>query len=342
VGALLVADLERVADGAAEAAGAAQVDDAGGSVEHDPLDQRLVQQGRDRAGADDGPAGELADATLEGLVTHEHADQWPGTLAVGGCGHRPRGELDECVVPPLGRGAAQMAGGGGVAVFGTGGGPVGLEQLLLDPPQRGVDGGVGQRRQHPVQDPGAPHPRRQVHPAQGLVMLGVALDTIGVGVLTPVLDGPDEVCPRQGAGVVDEDGLVAHEVLGGAAARQRGQHHGVTQRDVAGGEGLGRGGHGAQPAAQPRLGPGLADREAAAVGQPRSTGPGPVVGPHPTGVGRRGQSGHGGGQPGLLAMQPDHRCGQLGVIQRVRVDLEQLVDRRGQRSSRLARLCRRH
>jgi hypothetical protein len=60
-------------------------------------------------------------------------------------------------------------------------------------------------------------------------MVGVALDTIGVGVLTPVLDRPDEVGPRHGAGVVDEEGLVPNEELGGAATRQRGQHHGVTR-----------------------------------------------------------------------------------------------------------------
>ena len=36
-----------------------------GPVEHDPLDQRLVQHESDGDGADDGHAGELADATLK-------------------------------------------------------------------------------------------------------------------------------------------------------------------------------------------------------------------------------------------------------------------------------------
>ena len=44
VGAALVADLEGSAGGAGEAAGPTQVDDPGGPVEHDPFDQRLVQQ----------------------------------------------------------------------------------------------------------------------------------------------------------------------------------------------------------------------------------------------------------------------------------------------------------
>jgi hypothetical protein len=123
VGAALVASLERAADGAGEPACPAEVDDPRGPVEHDPLDQRLVQQGSDRAGADDRPAGELADATLECLVAHEHADQRLGALTIGWRGHRPLGELHERVVSSLRGGARQVAGGGGVAVFGAGGGP---------------------------------------------------------------------------------------------------------------------------------------------------------------------------------------------------------------------------
>ena len=60
--AALIANLESSADGAGEPAGSAQVDDPRRPVEHDPLDQRLVQHGGDRAGADDGSPGELADA----------------------------------------------------------------------------------------------------------------------------------------------------------------------------------------------------------------------------------------------------------------------------------------
>jgi hypothetical protein len=77
----------------------------------------------DRPGADDGPAGELADATLEGLVAYEHADQRLRTLAIGRSGHRSPGELHQRVVAPLGRGAGKMARRGGVAVLGAGGGP---------------------------------------------------------------------------------------------------------------------------------------------------------------------------------------------------------------------------
>jgi hypothetical protein len=69
-----------------------------------------------------------------------------------------------------------------------------------------------------------------VDPAQSLVVSSVALDTVGVGVLAPVLDGPNEIGPRHGAGVVDQDCLVAREAFGGAAAGQRRQHHGVGQR----------------------------------------------------------------------------------------------------------------
>ena len=181
-----------------------------------------------------------------------------------------------------------------------------------------------------------------MHPAQGLVVLGVALDAVGIGVLAPVLDGPNEIGPRHGASVVDQNGLVAPEVLGGAAARQRGQHHGMAQRDVPGGKGLGRGGHGAQPAAEPHLAPSLTDGEAAAVRHPRPTRPGTVVGPHPPSVRRRSHPGYHGRQPGLLAMQVDDCLGQPGITDRVRVELEEPIYRGGQRSCHLIERLRIH
>jgi hypothetical protein len=50
VGTALIAHLGDTADGASEPAGPAQVDDTGRPVEHDPLDQGLVQEGRPSRG----------------------------------------------------------------------------------------------------------------------------------------------------------------------------------------------------------------------------------------------------------------------------------------------------
>jgi hypothetical protein len=85
-----VEDVEGPAHGSGEAAGPSQVDDPGGTVEHHPFDERLVQHGGDRAGRDHGAIGQLTYPAPEGLVAHQHAHQRLRPLAIGGRSHRPR------------------------------------------------------------------------------------------------------------------------------------------------------------------------------------------------------------------------------------------------------------
>ncbi|MGH6691155.1 MAG: hypothetical protein ACREF4_10830, partial [Gammaproteobacteria bacterium] len=63
-------------------------------------------------------------------MAHQDADQWPRPLAASRRGDRAPGHLHQGVMAALGRGAGQMAGGGGVAVFGPSRSPVGVEQIL--------------------------------------------------------------------------------------------------------------------------------------------------------------------------------------------------------------------
>ena len=96
--AVSVANFQGPSHGASEPTGPSEVDDPRRSVEHDPFDQRLVHRRRHGARGDDRAVAELADPALEGLVTHRHADERPGALAVHRCSRGPAGHLHERVV----------------------------------------------------------------------------------------------------------------------------------------------------------------------------------------------------------------------------------------------------
>jgi hypothetical protein len=102
-----------------------------------------------------------------------------------------------------------MAGGRSVAVLGPGRRPVGLEQLLFDPPQCSRHRHPTQGCQQPVEMPSAPEPFGQVHPPQGLVVRRVPLDAVGIGALTPILHRSAEIGPRHRGGEADQHHLVA-------------------------------------------------------------------------------------------------------------------------------------
>jgi hypothetical protein len=55
-----VADLQGASEGAGEAAGSSEVEDARGAVENNSFDESAVQQAGDTAGGDHGAVGEFA------------------------------------------------------------------------------------------------------------------------------------------------------------------------------------------------------------------------------------------------------------------------------------------
>ncbi len=112
-------------------------------------------------------AGQLGGDPFEGLlVDHDVGDDLRAALARRVVGGGLAEDGVEGVEAALAVGAGQVGGGGGVALGGPGGGPVGLELGLDDPGEDGVELGALQRRAPAGQGPG---------PVEVLVELGVAV-----------------------------------------------------------------------------------------------------------------------------------------------------------------------
>ena len=103
-------------------------------------------------------------------------------------------------------------------------GPVGLEQLVLQPFELLGHDGAGDGVEVHGPEPGPAEALDQVDVPAGPAALGVLVGPVGVGQLLPVGGGPGEVGKGELAGLVDQQGLVPGQGRFGLRAPE-GDHH---------------------------------------------------------------------------------------------------------------------
>ena len=151
--------------------------DPGPGRKDDAFEVRPLQPGQQRTGADDGSPLDPADAPMEGLITHQDAEEGRRTPVrrVGPLGaHR---HLDQGVGSTLRRGVGQLTHLGVTPEGLFGRRPLGLEEVLFDPGELARHDGPRDRVEVPAQE---------VHPVDGLDHVGVTPGPTGqVGFFGP-------------------------------------------------------------------------------------------------------------------------------------------------------------
>ena len=186
-------------------------------------------------------------------------------------------------------------------------GPVGLEQLGLEPFELGRDDGAGDRVEGHGPEPGTGEAVDQVDVPAGPATLGLLVGGLGVGQLLPVGGGPTEPVEGQAPGLVDEEGLVPGQRRLGLGAAEGGHHVEVGAGEVAVGPGPLDFGQSTERPAPAHLAPGLALRDPAPDSQPGRGRAGPVGGPVAGRVEGPGGPGGEGLQAGQLTLEGDDR-----------------------------------
>ena len=319
-----VAHLDRPAQRTAEEPGLADLDHPIGTVEHDALDHRPADHRGQLAGGDQGARCQHAHIS-ERSVADEDGEQGRGALAADRRGRRPRGQLDECVMASLPWRARQVSRRRGVAVFGLGCRPIGLEQLALDRAQRPGQGGLGQGRELTLEEPGAAQPVVETDTAVLPIGPRLLLVVLRAGLATPVGHRPSEVRPAHRAGLTDQEVLRLRERTGGRRPVQPCEQPGTSGRDRARRQRRRGGRHRPKTARQAHLRVGVGHRAVAPIGQP---GCGVQVaggGEGPSRVCGRHQPGPSGSDAGIGTAQLVERVGELGIAEILRIEPQGLV-----------------
>jgi hypothetical protein len=176
-------------------------------------------------------------------------------------------------------------------------------------------------------------PGGQVDPAEIVVARGAVLGPVRVGRIAPVVARAGEVVEPHRGGVGHQQGLAVREAGGRArVAGQCGQRVGVGHADGAGPQCVTGLRHHPQSPPEPHVGTHLPAWQAGPGRDPVGGRTGPVLGPHPARVERRGRRHGGRRETGLLAPQLDHHRGQLVVGPRGRIVGQHVVDRCGERA----------
>ncbi|MDQ3293029.1 MAG: hypothetical protein M3527_01050 [Actinomycetota bacterium] len=205
---------------------------------------------------------------------------------------------------------------------------LGVEELLLDAPQRLLDSGPRHRVEQRVHDPDALERPRDADPPSVLAGLGVVVGAVGVGPLDPVGEHLLEDRPVQGGRPIGEQLVVALER--GTSPRVRvvlRDARRVPGRDVAIGEPLGGVGQVTERPGRADVVPGHPGRHPAGMDDVHRQRLGPDVGVRVACVDRRREPG-----PGLGLVQVGQAVEELAVGQRGRIGVEHFGEGVVQRS----------
>ena len=307
-----------------EAGALSQVEGPGRAVEHDAFDVGFCWRSpATQAAAFAPPPGELRRWPVA-ATRHNGRGRRPDP----GAWRRSACHLDQGVVAPLGGAAGQVVDCGVVADPSAGVGPVGFEELLFEPLElveehRAADGVKGA-----AQVDAAPKGAAGIHLTVVMGPLGALVGAVGVGMLLPVAQHPQQIPVAQPAGGLNQvllalGELVGHPGLVGAAQQIDLIHRQLPSAKAAAVWGMERSCRALRTVA-------CAVEAAQRVSRVEPGGGrlGAVVGPHLAPIPGTHDSCADRSEPGRLAVQLDHQLVQLTVAQCIKVAVCQLVDRR--------------